>query len=381
VQEKPAFVEAFGWADKIEGVQTSILGQTTSPAARAAETTWRVAQANDHWPSLFFGRADLPQGVPLLSNNNALILAMHLDRAIVPGTGVVFGKLMHGWNVALSGRSEGVLILDSNNQKVDPENVQGERYFAFINVEPGAHVLSLNKGFNAGSGGTVTLVLGGTATYLDLSNIQEKRLSGHVLDAAAQTPKGLGRVKVVAVGHSQVVDTDRDGAFVLQRVVVAGDYPVVMETEAPGSYKYRYQIRVSQGDANVSGLQLFRLRSPDVQAWISELEGGLSPESGLVVGALPRFLSEVVPATDRAEMFPGAQPLLERPTLQPESYTLSEQGHLLVNTPMSVVRSRYVGVQLPEGPVMTFVEDKAQNRVWSEVIFAQPGVINLVGPY
>jgi hypothetical protein len=68
-------------------------------------------------------------------------------------------------------------------------------------------------------------------------------------------------------------------------------------------------------------------------------------------------------------------------TLKPETYAITNAGQLEVNAPLSVGATRFVAVQVPEGPVLARVENKSGTIIWSELVLAQPRIIDIVGPY
>jgi hypothetical protein len=124
-------------------------------------------------------------------------------------------------------------------------------------------------------------------------------------------------------------------------------------------------------------VDLFRLGDEQVRSWVSQLEGGVSPDSGLIVAAMP----SLVQAYGDGRLFASTQTLLGNTTLTPETYALSASGELLADRPLEGTSPRVVSVQIPTGPVVSQVTDNNQNVVWSQLVLAQPGVISMVGPY
>ena len=152
-----------------------------------------------------------------------------------------------------------------------------------------------------------------------------------------------------------------------------GTYPVFVETTTPIGFKHRYRVTPS----NLDGVELYRLGDKQVRDWVAQLEGGVSPDSGLIVAAMPSLTKNY----GDGRLFPSTHSLLGNTTLTPETYTLSADGELEESKPLEAASPRYVSVQIPTGPVVSQVEDNNRNVVWSQLVLAQPGVISIVGPY
>jgi hypothetical protein len=127
----------------------------------------------------------------------------------------------------------------------------------------------------------------------------------------------------------------------------------------------------------MEGVDLFRMSDAQIQAWVGQLEGGVSPDSGLIVAAMPSLARRY----GEGRLFAGTKTLLGNRTLSPETYVVSQDGQLEEGKPLEMNASRFVSVQVPAGPVVSQVEDNNRNVVWSQLVLAQPGVVNVVGPY
>jgi len=94
-----------------------------------------------------------------------------------------------------------------------------------------------------------------------------------------------------------------------------------------------------------------------------------------VIGALPPSLM-----VETGAVFPAVRPLIANNTLRPETYSLSAEDRLLVKAPLEISSPRFISVQVPDGAVVAQLKDKTNRRVWSELVFASPGVVNVLGP-
>ena len=361
VPTAPLIVEAFEWTTAVPGTITQAV----------TLEGWNQIQATDHWPVIQWNPDGNTQAA-MISHNTAVMLARRADVQLQDDAAIVFGKIPAGWDVEYSDRAEKVLYLDAQDQLAPtPENV---RYFAFLNAAPGAQVVTLRSALGAEAAAVVVPVLYGTSTYLDLTSVTKRPLSGYVLDAAAQSRQGIANAGVGVVGQpSAVFFTTESGYFHLSEVYAVGTYPVFVETTTALGFKHRYRVLPGEMD----GVDLFRLNDEQVRAWVAQLEGGVSPDSGLIVAAMPKL----VQSYGDGRLFPSTRTLLGNPTLTPETYTLSEAGDLQESKPLESASPRFVSVQIPTGPVISQVEDNNQNIVWSQLVLAQPGVISMVGPY
>ncbi len=157
-----------------------------------------------------------------------------------------------------------------------------------------------------------------------------------------QNSAGMKGLSVAVIGQdAKSAITDRNGSFKIQDVLTIGEHPVYLDvTLSDKNFKHRYKVMSDKTE----GLVLFHLQSEQVSYWIGQLEGGVSPVSGLIVSA-----DRDIKSSEVKRPLPQVIPLLERPTLVPETYTLSPEDHLMVKTPMRAGQARFISVQVPEG--------------------------------
>ncbi len=367
-----SFVEAFDWVSPVSNVDNAYLSKEMGSSGSG----WILSQATDHWPTLARRSG---AGVPLISKNTSKLLSALVGASLQSEAGIVFGKLPAGWTVRLSGRSERPVILNDRNQSMSPSTIEGERYFAFLNAAPGAHLLYLTDRGGADVGAVGLAVLGGTATYADLSVIKKVTFTGQVFDGSDLYTRPMNGVTVRVLGASSAhSETSRSGKFTIDNVMVVGDYPVYVETDASSGYTHRYQLSPAQ----LQNALLFRLSENAIQMYVNQLEGAISPESGVVIVAVPGIIKA---QSAKSKLAPAIQTLAPNPTLRPEVYTLSQDGQMQVSQALDAENVRFVSVQVPEGPAITRVIDSekpaGQNLLWSDMIMVSPAVVNIVGPY
>jgi hypothetical protein len=366
------YVQAFHWEAGIADGYTEVVSHEVGVGGE--ETGWRVSKAFEHWPTLHWNTG---KSIPLVSHNTALFLGALLKTTIQSQTGIVFGQLPAGWTAEISARAESFLM-NRFNQVVDPalpESPGEQRYFVFVNTEPGTHLVHLVHRSTGNSVAIVIPTLAGTSTFLEGVNPTPATLSGIVLDGSASEVGPVPGAAVSIVGQEKAhARANARGQFWLENALTWGNYPLFVQTDAESGYTHRY--RVLPGETK--NLQFYRLSKEQTDEWIQrQLTGGVSRDSGLLVAALPKIAASF----SEEALFPSVSALLPNQTLQPETYTVSPRGQLLVNTPLIAESPRFLGAQVPEGLAIAQVEDRTQKVIWSELVPASPGVVNLIGPY
>lgn len=361
-------VEAFDWVTPIQDLS---LGEVTHESTSAMEIPagYVLAHSSEHWSTL--ARRPLTT-LPLISMNSARLLAAVSGAALQSETGIVFGKVAAGWSVRLSGRAERAVFFNTSNQPISSQLLDGERYFAFVNVEPGAHLLYLTNSSGIEEGAVGVGAFSGISSYADLTTIGSTTVRGRVLDGSGAETAPLSKARVRVLGNSGAeTTTDDSGIFQIDHVLTVGTYPVYFETDSRDGYTHRYQLKPSQ----LGSVTLYRLSTSAIQTWVSQLEGSLSNDGGLIVAAMPNLA-----ASAQTALSPRVSSMVANPTLKPEIYTVAASGQLQVGVPVDEKNSRVLSVQVPEGPVIMSMESPDKKEVWSDFLISSPNVISIVGP-
>lgn len=386
-----AFVEAFDWNKEIS--QNAVTTQSLDGENGAAG--WKVSQTENHvgtvsWVSPWVPIVGMPTNggyppgypngsgpTPLLSTNNAVLLAQLASVSLNRETGIVHGKIPAGYHVEDSGRHEHAIYLSDDNQVLPPEAIDKPRHFAFLNVAPGAHVLYVTNSLgplSTDAGNVAIPVLPNLATYVDLTTTTTRKIVGRVLNGSEQELRGVPSVHVAVVGQSAAsAITDGAGNFYINNVITISNLPIIVETNTQSGYTHRYRLKSHE----LNGVTLYRFGSDDVGSWISQLVGGVSSESAIVVGAAPKLVAK----HDNQQLYPTITTLAQDATLRPEIYTISDTGAFREKTPLSEISPRFISFQVPEGLAQVSLETQNHQPVWSELMMASPGVINVIGPY
>ncbi len=361
---RPAYVEAFQWLDPVFGVDGEVVSHEGT--AIGTQKRWVQVNAGDHWPTLSLSQnSSLGDSVPLISDNNLRLLESTSGIKVTQDGGIVFGRLPRDVNLAFSGRAE-------NRSVFTDKEADEYQDFILLNVEPGAHLLHLSRGLDKGA--IAVPVRSGVATYVDLTDVSVRSLEGSVISADDSSGRGLSGIRVSIVGQvADPVRTDSAGAFSLPGVLVAEGHPVYLETDASDGHTHRYAVGA---EAWTTQATLFRFSSRRIEFLTQQLEGGVSPDSGLVMGAFPRLVAQA----DGETLYPSVRSIDSGASLSPETYTLDTDDRMLVNAPLTAESPRFAAAQVPAGANLLHVEDKAQGLHWSQLIMASPGVVNVVTP-
>jgi hypothetical protein len=356
--------------------------------ARGDDThRWWEAYSADAttWPTLIYQRADEARSekdrVPLLSSASIRILTALSRTNTHSGMGIVFGEVPRGLEIRLIGRSDAPIYFDSGMKpgEAASENA-AKRNFVFFNVAPGQPLLSITRSGSKVSGSVPLVVKAGIATWIRVPDPVEKTFSFTVYDASSRKERRLANMTVDIVGQaSRVGITDKKGVARIAKVATFGSYPIYVDVVRDDkSYKNRYRVLPSENEAR----PLYFFDEKRASGWISQLAGGVSPVSGLIVGVVPASAlspkSQVREAALENHLRIGT--FDKKGSLVPERYLLDGNDHLLSESRVSPGLDRFIGVQVPEGVAIPSVIDSKGQLVWSQIVYAQPGVINVVGP-
>jgi hypothetical protein len=361
-------VEAFDWQTPLCADKVEVLAHDGPSKGR--QMRWVRALADGHWPTLAWRLRDRDDSIlPLISNNSALLLAKLAGGSpLEERAGIVFGKVPAGWKTEFSGRAESVIYLDADNKPTS--DIASDRFFAYVNADPGMHLLTLVRNGELARVSIAVPVIESTSTFVDAGAPEVKTVFGSVYDGAAVKLKGVAKINVQIVGQpGRSGITQRDGSFKIESVWTSGKYPVFFEAVAKEGFTHRYKVSVEA----LSGVALFYFSGEQIGGWVGQLEGGVSAESGLIIGALPGLTGEGV-------LHPRIRPLYNA-SLSPEVYGIADNGQLTATGELSASASRFMAVQIPDGANIARVEDENRKPIWSELVISSPGVVNVLGPW
>ena len=336
---------------------------------------WDVRESVSHWPTLIWQKeADAfleNSRIPMLSFNTVKLLSAISRSEAQESAGIVFGKIPAGLEMSLSGRADAPTYFDKNMKPIASSDVSGARYFAFLNVAPGNPLLYISSRGGIQSAAISILVQAGHGTYINIPLPKLIKIKTSVFDANSSSPRGIPSLSVQVIGQEgKAAVTNTQGQFEILDVVVFGDHPLFLDV-APGEDGFKHRYRLSPAEA--SNKNLFYFNEETVAHWISQLEGGVSPASGLIVGAISSLSQE-------KDTVLRIGTLEKKTPLSPEVYALSAKDELIPDPKLGQNQIRFMAVQVSEGANIPSVFNTAGEMIWSELVIAQPGVINVVGP-
>jgi hypothetical protein len=361
-------VEAFNSGAEKETLSICRRELSLEGSAGGSQARWWESYENEaeHWPTLSFAKpneASPTNRTPLLSTASIRILSAVSKTNTHTGTGIVFGEVAKGLEIQLLGRSDTPIYLEGQ--------------FVFLNVEPGQPLLVVKNREKNLSGAIPLVVKSGMATHLKVQEPRSVDLDFTVFDASAPKETRLSSMTAEVIGQpGKMGITDKNGTLKIRGVAAFDEFPIYVDLlKNDKSYKNRFRIRPSTIAKGV--VPLFFFDEKRVDSWLSQLAGGLSPYSGLIAGVAP---ASVLGKSKDDLRFLKIGILEKKSSLVPERYLLDERDQLVTDSALRAGRSRYVGVQIPEGPAIPTIVDGKGVVQWSELVYAQPGVINVVNP-
>ncbi len=338
------------------------------------QSMWWVAYntEKEQWPTLIYRRENEiseTNRIPILTSSSLTLLSINAKTNTHTGMGILFGELPRGLEIKLSGRSDAPVYLGTESQSV--------RQFIFFNVQPGQPLLSV-KNTETGIAGAIPLLIKARAgTFIKVPEPKTIDLRFTVYDASSKKEKALSGLTAELVGQAGKIGiTNKKGSLLITGAVTLGNYPLYLDVlEKEQGYKNRYRVNTEVQTGKSAIIPLFFFNEKRVSSWIHQLSGGVSPFSGLIVGALNS--AELKKQIKTPAVHVGL--LEKKSSLIPESYSLSSKDNLEVKPILSADDSRFIGVQVPEGAAIPSLMDEMGTLLWSEIVYAQPGVINVVG--
>lgn len=384
-------VEAFNPGAEKDSLSICFRSLSQEGERDGEQAKWWEAYGSEkeHWPTLALLRDSQLSNlnrVPMLSNASIRILSAISKTNTHTGTGILFGEIPSGLEIQLIGRSDSPIYLDGGMKERDSNSdTPGVRQFVFLNVQPGQPLLMVKDAQKNQSGTLPIVVKSGMATYVKVPELKLVDLNFVLLDASSTFEKRLAGLTGELVGQSEKIGiSDTRGILKISKAVVLGDYPLYVDLlQSEKGYKNRYRVRTDARDAKTGLIPLYFFNELKVTSWIKQLAGGVSPFSGLIVGALPRELLMQKKSTPKAVKINRALrigTLDKKSALVPERYVLSPSDQLEIKNSLTAVDNRFIGVQIPEGTAIPSLIDENGSLLWSEMVYAQPGVINVVGP-
>jgi len=426
----PRFVEAFDAERRsVEGVRSRML--TSELLGEGLDRGLGIAEELvDHYTTYdwYDPSFNAPYSIPLVHNNTLNMIADQgkVGRQVAHA-GFVFGKVARGWDVWVSGRAEkpvymyasslkdinGNFVRDSSGNIAQIEgaviddghlekSIDQERYYAILNVPPGAHWVRVRSRWNEGEGAVPVAVFAGGGSHMDLTQIAKRTLNGWFFHGHLK-----GSIEVCEQSARIDLGDERAHDFSIPNVVTFGNYPFYIRYRNPNipNVVFQYRIFPAQMDNKVA---IFPIPRRKVEQWIPAIEDEEDPDDSrtgkdLVVVGAPRLVDKMrEPLTPHLEYLSlnGGVRLKTyslSPSVQPDSpYDEAVRDGMLLGS-----TTRFIG-KTPKGLTIASLElDNAASgqpemkKVWSELTMIWRNgiggiddtdtdsvhIINVIGPY
>jgi hypothetical protein len=312
-----------------------------------------------------------PSGGPTLLFDEQQLGALFVRTGarMTKGMGIILGKMPDGYKVDFAGRSEETEYFESNHQ----------RYFAILNVEPGAGVLELISEKSQNLNSTIFVpALEDIITYLDLGAPEPRDIGVRVTKNANQNdPEVVGLTVGLSTQNGIQAITKSDGTAVLKQVRTVKGFPLFVDISSrqgqESGYVYRYQL----GDPDPTGFfTVNQIAEKSLYRWLNQVKQGLSDQAAMVVGAYQRTKIDGF----REEYRAVVQPLTAKFGLEPLSFSVLWNGEISQEEPLEGDLPRFMSVQISEGLSQVRLTGPGGSVVKSDLIPVSPRVIHVVSP-
>ena len=353
---------------------------------------WVRASSPGYWPTLeyrAYQNCIEDPSAKLVSQAGIHLLARVAGMRVQPSMGLVIAKAAAGWNAQLSGRAERPIVFaikPTGRVSLKPEellvNDGFERFYVFLNVAPGAHLLHFQQLTRVGSGQTGAIgipVVESHLTFVNATDARVVKFNGRVVRGEYRTVEPVAQATLRPWGASENATTQKDGGFQFSSIATFGNYPTQLDVDFRDGYTHRFQIMVQDAQKAKDPTLLFVFGRARVRAWVEQLSGGLSPLTGMVIGAAPALVTKNT--QDKGDpIYPSISTLEGDSLVKPEMYTLGLRDHLQVQTSLTINSPRYAGFSLPEGIHLIELLTGSKVIQASRMVFSSPGVIEVLAP-
>jgi hypothetical protein len=330
---------------------------------------WIKVEGSRHLPTLT--RHPAPADGPTLLLNEIQLGALFVRTGtkITRGMGIIVGRVPDGFKVDFAGRSEETEYFESNRRK----------YFAILNVEPGAGVVELqSEKAQEMNATTFVPVLEDVITYLDLSEPEVRDIGVRVTkNGSKDDPEVAGLTVGLSTQTGIQAITRSDGTAVLKQVRLVKGFPAFVDINSrqgqENGYLYRYELTEPGPDGFH---QVNQVAEKSLYKWLNQVKQGLSDQGAMVVGAYQRTRFDGF----RNEYFAKVQPLTSKFGLEPLNYSVLWNGEISEADPLEGDLPRFMSVQVSEGLSQVSLTGPEGKPLKSDLIPVSPRVIHVVSP-
>jgi len=287
-------------------------------------------------------------------------------------TGWVSGWISSGSAVKVSGAHVAATYFSAEGSPVE-STAPGEKFFVLSRVKPGAAVVQVQNGQGSVVMAAGVPVVAQVNTQINFRASHKATLRGELLSADSQSREPIAHAEIKVVGYPGVFAvTDAGGAFALPDLEVPVGMNLYLEARLPSGFTHRYSIapKVAQ-----QALQLFYLGQTRIAHWSSDLEGGMSASSGVLVSFMKQ--AGIDGARPAIKLLAGAS------DLQPETYWLGADDRLMDPTTSAIAHAPggfqpWIGVEVPAGAVLAGLQSPRGRWISAEWFPVSPGVVGIL---
>lgn len=342
---------------------------------------WLLAGDRNEHPTLSYYPAPNSHKTLILDTNSLILLGVKRGVRVTRGMGAIVGRAPTGFVPAFLGHAEKPEFFD----------LAGEKYFAILNVEPGAGVLELKSESEETKNETLSStvfvpVLEDTITYLDLAKPETYQIKIKVLPAGiAQKSNHLSTapieysVGVSTTGALQGV-TRPNGTLELKGVPLVPGYPVFVDVVSRSRMTFRQALK------NPDTQGVFTLSPPtdgSIRTWFKQLAGPQKPsvafeQGGILFSQWSTHLFDGFKNHYISKIKSLQQPWSSR------AHTVLWNGQLSEEDPIEADLPRVFAAPIPEGLArVSLVEEgsletNSTEELWSELIPVSPRVVHVI---
>jgi hypothetical protein len=291
--------------------------------------------------------------------------------AAAPQFGSVSGWIGSGATVSIRGDRVTIRYYSSKNHEASPE-LAGEKFFIASGVSAGSAVVQVVSSRDQSILSAAGIpVLAGVTTQVDFRRTRTVRLRGNLWNSESAKAQAQVHAELRAVGYPQAVAiTDEQGAFDLGSVSVPLGLPIFLEARTPEGYPHRYSV---SSDLEEARLGLFYFSPARVGRWLSQLDGGVHPKSGMIVAAVS------------SSILRGGKPAIKNLNgdlnSAAETYWLTAGDRVetpTVSAPARQPVAQWLGVEVNSSSVLAGIKSARGRWLMAEWMPVSPGVISVM---
>lgn len=327
---------------------------------------WVKMEIENHFPIIAHYPQPGSDQVLLMDDNSVALMAIKAGVQFSKESGMVMGTVPSGYRVEFSGRTDEVQYLE----------LQSQKYFFILNVDPGAGVIELVSEKNPEEVASVFVpVVKGVISYLSLKTPESTDLKIQIQKDDSKKTDVSGLVISLSAQTQIHGITNESGLAELKKVPLISGYPIYVDSESKlngsKSYQYRYELVTGSKDGTY---RLKQFTEKSIHKWLKQYKGKLSKQSGMIIGNYSRKKL----GGFKNHYFPKAVDLTNEDGNHSRTMSILWNDQLSETEPLEGDLPRFMSLQLEEGLTQLNIINDNNKIVQSTLIPVSPRVINVV---